>query len=499
MTAGSAIEVGVVLPLALDAPEPLAARVEADLGELMHVLGVPRNPVVDVTSSTSPTMLITVDRRPCAVPLAAVAEASAYARGSPSVPDRYDGAFTENIGSDPDRLAEAVSLVCCSALASEAGLWALDPAVQLALDVGISVAELPPGRSYDSLAAIEELIAERARRSIDLLIDPDYLRDLTGETDRNDLFPSLREGLFGDLGLPLPAVGLRFDARLRPGSFALGFNEIRTMPRVGLAPGTILVNDTPERLKLMNVDAEPATNPANNQPYGATSSDHNSMLTMAGLTTWDPLEYLVFVLASEVRRHARRLLTNEITAGLLASIASAYPALVDAVHGLIATDLVTSVLRDLLTDGVSIRNLRRILELLLRYETDDDAQRRFDRVTYVRSGLADAIAYARVRPYTTLVVYLVDTDLERAFRGSVNIVETRTGLDEAITALRSALLSELSQLPRTAPEPVILTADDCRAAARAALRPAFPDVVVMGYGDVLPTTNVQPVARLGSP
>jgi type III secretory pathway component EscV len=44
--------------------------------------------------------------------------------------------------------------------------------------------------------------------------------------------------------------------------------------------------------------------------------------------------------------------------------------------------------------------------------------------------------------------------------------------------------------------PAVLTSDELRRPLRDLLRPQFPGVVVLGYGDLPPDFNVQPVARI---
>jgi hypothetical protein len=508
VTTATTVEVSVALSAALTdaAEDAIVARLETDLRDLMHGLGVYRQPVVGLTAASSASMQVMVDGRSCAVPDMAVTQASAYVQGSPLIPreevvtEGEGAALPAGDASDPERVAEMVSLVCRAALLSEPGLWVADMTLRPLLDLGISIADIPSDRGarYDGQDAIEELIAERARPSIDLFVDPAYLKGLTVDTDRSDQFPFLRDGLFVELGLPLPAFRFRLDPTLRPGGFTFGINDVRAMPRIGLSPGTILVNDTPERLHLMGVDAQATTNPSNRQPYGVTSIDYQPMLTEAGLTTWDPFGYLILAFAAAIRRHARCLVTKKVTARLIESLAQVFPALTEAAGEMIPDVIITRVLRDLLTDRLSIRNLPVILDLLLHYETDEDVRRHCDRVTYVRSGLDDAVAYKVAGSASTLVIYLLDPALEQAFRGTAEVVQARTGNDEAITAIRAALSDELSHIPPTALAPSVLTDDDARVAVRAALRPQFPEVVVLGYRDIPATSNIQPVARLGT-
>ena len=135
MTTGTTVEVSLALAGAAltDAVrDVVVTRVEADLRDLLHGLGVYRRPIVELTASPSASMLVKVDGRSCAVPDMAVAQAFAYVRESPMVSREHGGiggqgaALLESEENDPERLAEMVSLVCRSALASEPDAQASD-------------------------------------------------------------------------------------------------------------------------------------------------------------------------------------------------------------------------------------------------------------------------------------------------------------------------------------------------------------------------------------
>jgi flagellar biosynthesis component FlhA len=150
------------------------------------------------------------------------------------------------------------------------------------------------------------------------------------------------------------------------------------------------------------------------------------------------------------------------------------------------------VLRELLHDEVPVRNLRRIVELVLRYETaDDDERPAADLAAFVRSGLADQIAFGPARGTAPIVVYLIDASLEDA------LVATAGDTDDApADAMIAALRAELLTLPQTASWPALLTADHVRRPMRDVVRDVFPQLTVLGYGDVPPARNIWPVARV---
>jgi flagellar biosynthesis component FlhA len=153
----------------------------------------------------------------------------------------------------------------------------------------------------------------------------------------------------------------------------------------------------------------------------------------------------------------------------------------------VGADRLTPVLQDLLRDEVPVRNLRRILELLLRFTEDAPAWDPAAAAAHVRAGMADGIASQAARGTETVVVYLVDPALERLLEA---------GAADAGDRLAAALRAEREHLPRTAMVPVVLTRSELRARVRALLAPEFPEQRVIGYAELPPGFNVQPVARL---
>jgi hypothetical protein len=500
VTIDAAFAVAIGLPSALAAlcDDSVLARVEADLAVLADRLGVPRRPAVVSSPDAADEIRLSIDGHPCGVPSLTVAHAWAYTQGTHLAPPEAIGALLDGREVGPAELAEVLSLICQAAVSSEAGLLLPGSALRPLLDLGLSLTDVQDRDRIGPLEpkAVEELASRCAGSAIDLFIDPAYLQVLTSDLDRRDLVPEMRAGLFAELGLPLPPFRLRLDTTLRPGAFAFGIHAVRTVPLVGLPPGKILVNDTAAGLSLMGVEAQATTNPVTGQPAGVVSAGEQGRLLGAGLTTWEPFEYLVLAMTGAIRRRAACLLTSDVTNRLIEQLGTAFPVLVE-LGSAVPSEAVTSVLRDLLTDRVSIRNLPRILECLVRYEMDDEARRQGDRESFVRSRLRDVVGQRATNSANMLVVYLVDPALEERFRAVPHDGGQEVDGD-AVVAARAALRAEVANLSPTALTPAVLTQDDLREALRAALRPQFPDLLVLGYRDIPPEMNIKPVSRVST-
>jgi type III secretory pathway component EscV len=459
-------------------------RVGAMLDEAIGALGVPAKVHVGLVANDPPVpyqpIRLFVDGLRCPFPQTLISDAMALVDRTERIPsDRQliSSLQSEETDVDGERLADILGWVCREAVAGEPTVLVGDP-----------------GGGSDG--ASEEQVTERAPEPIEVRVEPEYLRSITLDEDAGEVFPFLRDGLFVELGLPLPPFRLVPDAALPERGFAFRVNATTGLPRVGPAPDTALVNDAPEKLP-SGVAAQPTLNPATYQPGALVALDTQDLLEAHGLTTWDALGYLTLCLAATLRRRGHLLMTPAVAEGMLERLGSVFPALVSRARELVPPGALAPLLRQLLLDRVSVRDLRMILELLLRFETigrsDDDG----DCVTFVRRGLAHQIAFTAARGTGTVVVYLLGPEVERAVAEESSDRSPRGVSDDVAERLSAALREEVHYLPDFVQLPAILTQDGLREPVARILRREFPGLTVLGYGDVLPRYNVQPVARIG--
>lgn len=469
-----------------NAQRAVEERIEVELSELLDNLSIEARPNVrcEVDTGQGPhPIAIFVGGTRVWFPREIIAEASAYVDGVPEVSDNADEALvawqaerTAAGSASTERLGEVLAAVCYSALSAR-------PELILAADTA-DASELE--------GAGETPAAPHADGTIDVLIEPEYLSLLVADAPRDDLFPYLRSGLFEELGLSMPPFRLVPDPSLKPGGFRFRINGIRTLPRIGLPVGTILVNDNRERLAEHGVDAVASLNPSTWYPAALADRSHEDSLEQRGLVTWDAWGFLILSFAASLRNSAQRMMTPAAAAELLGQLKANFPVLARAVDAHLPIDVVSSVLGELLLDSMSIRNLRRITELLLHYETAAGQTHGLDRVSFVRAGMADAIAFKLSRSTATVVVYLLDPQIERAL--------LNPDLDPSLSdRVLAAVRDELAELPRTAQKPAILTQPQTRAQVRGLLRGEFPHVLVVAHGELPRSYNIQPVARISLP
>ena len=159
------------------------------------------------------------------------------------------------------------------------------------------------------------------------------------------------------------------------------------------------------------------------------------------------------------------------------------PALVRALLDKMPLALLADVLRRLLHERVSIRNLRGVLEALLEPGAEGDGAVLAERC---RQALARWLA-AEHAPAGSLYAYLLDPLVEETLRAGV-----AGELDPVTVGDLLGAVGRLAEGRRL----VLLTAPDVRRTLRALCAGAYPEVTVLAYGELEPSLRVRPLGRL---
>ncbi len=265
-----------------------------------------------------------------------------------------------------------------------------------------------------------------------------------------EVVPQLRERMFAELGLPLPVMRLRqTTASLPPTAFVIRINE------VPLARGEIARDALP----------------------GAAARLHDEV-------------------AAVVRRYGHELFSLEETQGLLDALERTHPALVrEVVPKLISPVLLTDVLRRLVEEGISLRNLRDILGALAEWAPQDR-----DPVAlteHVRVALRRAITYKHAGDGGVLAAYLLDPMIEDAIRESIQ--KTATGSYLALEPQISRdIIAAVGRAvgPGGAAGAVLLTSVEIRRYVRRLIEGEHPGLPVLSFQELAPEAQIRPIARI---
>jgi type III secretion protein V len=164
--------------------------------------------------------------------------------------------------------------------------------------------------------------------------------------------------------------------------------------------------------------------------------------------------------------------------------------------------LLADVLRRLVEERVSIRDLRAVLEALSTVAaTEKDP---LNLAEYVRSQVRRAITFRLTAGAGHLDVVLLDPILEDTVRRAITRTAGGAFLTLAPQAARDLIAAVRSAVDRVGREPanatggavaVILTQPDIRRFVRKLVESDLPDVAVVSFAELLPEVALKPIAR----
>jgi type III secretion protein V len=198
-----------------------------------------------------------------------------------------------------------------------------------------------------------------------------------------------------------------------------------------------------------------------------------------------------------LKRRAADFLGIAETQGLLDQLEQMAPATVrQVVPKPVSVPLLADVLRRLVEERVSVRDLRAILEALAAVAaTEKDA---LNLAEFVRSQLRRAITHGLTRGGRELSVMLLDSPIEETIRSAIQRTSAGSFLALAPAAGRDIVQAvrraNMAGASGEAPS-VLLTQPDIRRFARKLLEVDAPDLEVVSYAELLPEIAIRPVAR----
>ena len=357
----------------------------------------------------------------------------------------------------------------------------------------IEAAKRQEGQSQQMLPVVTPIALEVAGNLIPLVEDTGGGNKFLGE-----MVPMMRDGLFYELGVKFPGIRVRGnETDLAAGTYIIMINEIPLVSG-NVSLDKVLVNDTVDRLTLLNIQGEEAVNPANGSECAWIPEEYASIAEQAGLTTWDASGYMVLHLSSVLRKNAAEFVGIQEVQNMLEQLEQAFPALVkEVVPKAVSPFQLTDILRRLVEEEISIRDLRSILQALAEWgQVENDTVMLTE---YVRNALKRYISHKYTRGGNTLVVYLLDPQIEETVRGSIQHTQSGSylALEPEITQeILNAVRNEVGNLPPTAQNPVILTTMEIRRYFRKLVELEFPHLAVLSYQELSPDMNIQPIARI---
>jgi flagellar biosynthesis protein FlhA len=289
---------------------------------------------------------------------------------------------------------------------------------------------------------------------------------------------SLRKQLALELGLIVPPLHIRDDLRMRPGGYRVMLSGVVLAEAEVQAHRVLAIDPTGSALK--QLAGEATTEPTFGLPAKWLLPGDRGRAEAQGATVVDPAAVIATHLTDLLRRNAHELLGRREAQELLDIAGKHNPKVIEElIPHLMSMGGVMQVLKNLLRESVSIRDLRTILETLADHA---GAVKNADELTeLVRQRLARRLTRAQLSADGSLRPLVLDPRAEALLRdGSGRQAR-------AISKLTEDIAARAKDLAMRDEPPLLIVAPDLRRAVAGIAARHVPGLSVMSYREVDPS------------
>lgn len=333
--------------------------------------------------------------------------------------------------------------------------------------------------------------------TVPLLMDvADHLKDCFDPAMLNDELLKIRRALYFDLGVPFPGIQLRYNPGLANETYNILLSEV-PVSQGKLRPGHVLVREATRNLEALSLKFDTDTRFLPGIATVWMADDFEETLRRAGIPFMKPGQILTYHLAFILKKYASDFIGIQETRFLLSAMEGRFPDLVKEAMRVMPIQKIAEILQRLVSEDISVRNLRAILESLIEW-----GQKEKDSVLlteYVRSTLKRHISHKYSGGQNMLPAYLLAPKVEETVRGAIR--QTSAGsylaLDPGIgKRLLESIKQAVGDLAGAAQRPVLLTSMDIRRYLRKMIEQDLYELPVLSYQELTQEINIQPLARI---
>ncbi|GAA0758834.1 flagellar biosynthesis protein FlhA [Ideonella azotifigens] len=368
-----------------------------------------------------------------------------------------------------------------------------EPSTELALQSAL-VMERPPELDWRSLPVVEPLTLTVGYKLVGL-IDQAHGAPLTQRVK------GLRQTLSEQMGLLLPAIGVRDDLALKPSQYAVLLN------------GTVLATGDVQAERLMaipspqtygEVDGIPGVEPAYRMPVVWIAPADKAHALGLGYQVVDVPSAIATHLSKLVRERLPELIRHDDVAALQERLAAQAPKLAAALEKALNHSQLLKVFRVLLAESVSLKDIVPVATTLLEHAeaTKDPLMLAAE----VRCTLRRQIVQALCGPSAEMKAFNLSGELENMLLGALNQARqggAKVALDnfpvdpQLLSQLQINMPSVREQMKQQAATPVLLVMPQIRPLLARYARLFAPGLHVLSYNEMPEQRDVSIVGSLG--
>ncbi|MDC7278215.1 flagellar biosynthesis protein FlhA [Butyrivibrio fibrisolvens] len=361
---------------------------------------------------------------------------------------------------------------------------------------GYSMSKTLGEEEIEQEVAAEETEAEEIRKPenvVSLLqVDPIELEfgygiiplaDVNQGGDLLDRVVMIRRQIALELGTVVPIIRLRDNIQLNPNQYIIKIKGIQVTEGEILFDHYMAMNPGYVEEEITGI---PTFEPSFHLPAIWITESQRERAESLGYTVVDPPSIIATHLTEIIRSHIAELLTRQDVQNLVDNLKESNPVIVDElIPKLLGLGDVQKVLQNLLSEGISIRDLLSIFEVLADHATtthDTDVL-----TEYVRQGLKRAISSRYFAPNEVTQVITVDPKVEQDIMASIKQTEQGAYLTldpERIKAIIGSLEDEIKKIEDMGRTPIVVTSPIVRMYFKSMTQDYIKDLIVVSYNEI---------------
>lgn len=321
------------------------------------------------------------------------------------------------------------------------------------------------------------------------------LADMNQGGDLLDRVIMIRRQIALELGTVVPVIRLRDNIQLNPNQYIIKIKGIQ------VTEGEILF----DHYMAMNpgfvedeISGIPTFEPSFHLPAIWITESQRERAESYGYTVVDPPSIIATHITEIIKAHIAELLTRQDVQNLVDNLKENHPVLVEElVPKLLGLGEIQKVLQNLLSEGISIRDLLSIFECLADHAA---TTRDTDVLTeYVRQSLKRSISAKYFAPNEVTSVVTLDPKVEQDIMASVKQTEQGAYLTldpDRTKDIMHSVEEEIYKLENAGKSPIIITSPIVRLYFKKLTEDFFKDLIVVSYNEVDSNVELQSVGMV---
>ncbi|MCK5788076.1 MAG: type III secretion system export apparatus subunit SctV [Chlamydiia bacterium] len=308
------------------------------------------------------------------------------------------------------------------------------------------------------------------------------------------MIPKMRLALYNDVGVSFPGIHINVNNNLiKVDEYIIMLNEVPEF-HGKIFHGHILVNETKETLDQHHIEHVTYKNSLG-MPYCWAPESYKTTLNNLSIKTWSIPESVILAISLFYIKNSESFMGIQETKAVLAFTEQDFPDLVKECSRLIPIQKIAEILKRLIAETISIKDMRAILESIVEHAQSEKNPSIL--VEYIRENMCKYITYRATMGQNILNVYIIDPGTEDLIRSSIK--ETSDGSYLALNPEYSANIINSAKKVIKNPHktnPTVITTMDIRRFVYKILSSIIPNILVVSYQELEHDIETKPLGTI---